>query len=185
MEKVAQDLKYTMKQLTLWLLIGILALSGCEGGTQTNIQSRCSGAHGPNVCTVTLVSIEGGVYHHDIKNSSFWQGATAIEVTVRITVEKGTLQVWLEDPQRNKTLVGVEPGQTAELKGIAWVTGTGERSFSVYFEPLGETKRPENVQAEIRYNTQHTISKSPRNSTTEVSSAVGSSERVEHVKMGP
>jgi len=146
-----------MKQLTLWLLIGILALSGCEGGTQTNVQSRCSGADGPNVCMVTLVSIEGGVYRHDIKNSSFWQGTTAIEVTVRITVEKGTIRVWLEDSQGNKTLAGVEPGQTAELKGVAYVTGTDKRSFSVYFEPLGETKRAENVQAEIRYNTQRTI----------------------------
>ena len=148
-----------MKKLTLWLLIGILALSGCEGGTKTNIQSRCSGANGPNVCLVTLVSIEGGVYRHDIKNSSFWQGTSAIEVTARITAEKGTLQVWLEDPERNKTLVGVEPGQTAELKGIAWVTGAGEqRRFSVYFEPLGETKRAENVQVEINYNTQQPVS---------------------------
>jgi len=106
---------------------------------------------------VTLVSIEGGVYRHDIKNSSFWQGTTAIEVTVRITVEKGTIRVWLEDPRGNKTLVGVEPGQAAELKGVAWVTGTDERSFSVYFEPLDEAKRAENVQAEIRYNTQRTI----------------------------
>jgi hypothetical protein len=95
---------------------------------------------GPNVCMVTLVSTEGSVYRHDIKNSSFWQGTTNIEVTARITVEKGTVQVWLEDSQGNKTLVGVEPGQTAELKGIAWVTGTDKRSFSVYFEPLGETK---------------------------------------------
>lgn len=155
-----------MKQLTLWLLIGILTLSGCKGGTQTIARSRCSGASGPNVCTVTLVSIEGGVYRHDIKNRSFWQGTSAIEVTVRVTVEKGIVQVWLEDPQRNKTLVRVKPGQTAELKGIAWVTGTTDgRSFGVYFEPLGDTKRAENVQAEIRYNTQHTISKSPRNST--------------------
>jgi len=146
-----------MKQLTLWLLIGILALSGCEGGTPMDVRSRCSGGDGPNVCTVTLDRIEGGVYRHDIKNSSFWQGTSAIEVTVRITVEKGTVQVWLEDSQGNKTLVGVEPGQTAELKGAARVTGTDKRSFSVYFEPLGEAKRAENVQAEIRYNTQRTI----------------------------
>ncbi len=146
-----------MKQLTLWLLIGILALAGCEGGTLTNVQSRCSGASGPNVCMVTLVSVEGGVYRHDVKNSSFWQGTTNIEVTVRITVEKGTVQVWLEDSHGNKTPVGVESGQTAELKGVAHVTGTDKRSFSVYFEPLGETKRAENVQAEIRYNTQRTI----------------------------
>ena len=106
---------------------------------------------------VTLVSTEGGVYRHDIKNSSFWQGTTNIEVTVRITVEKGTVQVWLEDSRGNKTIVGVEPGQTAELKGAAYVTGTDKRSFSVYFEPLGEPKRAENVQAEIRYNTQRTI----------------------------
>ena len=147
-----------MKQLTLWLLIGILALSGCGGGTQTDVRSRCSGASGPNECVVTLVSIEGGVYRHDIKNNSFWQGTGAIEVTVRITVEKGTLQVWLQDYRGNKTLVGVEPGQTAELKGVASVTHIGDtRSFSDYFEPLDETKRAENVQAEIRYDTKRTV----------------------------
>ena len=145
-----------MKQLTLALLIGILALSGCAADAPTSVESRCSSASGPNECMVTL-STEGGVYRHDIKNSSFWQGTTNIEVTVRITVEKGTVQVWLEDSRGNKTLVGVEPGQTAELKGAAYVTGTGTRSFSVYFEPLDETKRAENVQAEIRYNTQRTI----------------------------
>jgi hypothetical protein len=108
---------------------------------------------------VTLVSTEGGVYRYDVKNSSFWQGTDAIEVTVKVTVEKGTLQVWLEDRQRNKTLVGVEPGQTAELKGVASVTHSGDtRSFSVYFEPLDETKRAENVQAEIRYDTKRTVS---------------------------
>jgi len=148
-----------MKQLTLWLLIGILALSGCGGGTPMDVRSRCSGGDGPNVCTVTLDRIEGGVYRHDIKNNSFWQGTSAIEVTVRITVEKGTLQVWLEDRRGNKTIVGVEPGQTAELKGVASVTHIGgTRSFSVYFEPLDETKRAENVQAEIRYDTKRTVS---------------------------
>ena len=146
-----------MKQMTLWLLTGILALAGCGGGVQTDMRSRCSGASGPNVCMVTLVSTEGGVYRHDIKNSSFWQGTTNIEVTAQITVEKGTLQVWLEDSRGNKTLVGVEPGQTTELKGAAYVSGTDPRSFSVYFEPLGETKRAENVQAEIRYDTHRTI----------------------------
>ena len=111
------------------------------------------------MCTVTLVSIEGGVYRYDVKNDSFWPGTNAVEVTMQITVEKGTVQVWLEDPQRNKTIVGVEPGQTTELKGTAWVTGSRERSFSIYFEPLGEgeAKQAENVQAEIRYNTQRTI----------------------------
>jgi hypothetical protein len=106
---------------------------------------------------VTLDHIEGGVYRHDIKNSSFWQGTGAIEVTARITVEKGALQVWLQDYRGNKTLVGVEPGQTAELKGVAKVTHIGgTRSFSVYFEPLGEAERVENIQAEIRYDTHRT-----------------------------
>ena len=144
-----------MKQLTLLLLVGILALVGCEGGTETTISSRCNSSGRSNVCTVTLVSIKGGVYRYDVKNDSFWPGTNAVEVTMRITVERGTVQVWLEDPQRNKTIVGVEPGQTAELKGTAWVTGSSERSFSVYFEPLGEgeAKQAENVQAEIRYIT--------------------------------
>jgi len=144
-----------METRFLLLLVGILALAGCGGGAQTTVRSRCNSTNGSNVCTVTLVSIEGGVYRYDVKNSSFWPGTNAVEVTVRISVEKGTLRVWLEDPQRNTIIVGVEPGQTAEIKGTAWVTGIGERSFSVYFEPLGEgeAKRAENVQAEIRYNT--------------------------------
>src|SRR5512135_3756240 len=112
-----------MKQMTLWLLIGIVALAGCGGGASTEVRSVCSNSSGPNVCTVTLVSTEGGVYRYDVKNRSFWQGTTNIEVTVWITVEKGTLRVWLADSQGNKTLVGVEPGQTAELKGAAWVDG--------------------------------------------------------------
>ncbi len=146
-----------MKQLTLWLLMGVLVLSGCKGSVQTIAQSRGGGVSGPNVCWVTLVSTEGGVYRHDVKNRSFWQGTTNIEVTARITVEKGTVQVWLQDSQGNKTIVGVEPGQTAELKGAAYVSGTDPRSFSIYFEPLDETKRAENVRAEIHYDTEHTI----------------------------
>ena len=76
-------------------------------------------------------------------------------MTAQISVARGTLWVWLEDPLEHKITVTIEPGQTAELKGTAWVTGlSDESSFSVYFEPLseGETKRAENVQAEIRYN---------------------------------
>jgi len=147
-----------MKQLTLLLLVGILALVGCEGGTETTISSRCNSTGRSNVCTVTLVSIKGGVYRYDVKNDSFWPGTNAVEVTMQITVEKGTVQVWLEDPQRNKTIVGVEPGQTAELKGVASVTHIGStRSFRVYFEPLGEPKQAENVQAEIRYDTKRTV----------------------------
>jgi hypothetical protein len=110
------------------------------------------------VCTVTLVTVAGGVYRHVVKNDLFWPGSDNAEVTVRVSVEKGSLQVWLEDWQRNKTLIGVEPGQTAELKGVASVTyNGGARSFSVYFEPLDETKRVENVRAEIRYDTHHTV----------------------------
>ena len=143
-----------MRQLTLLLLVGMLALAGCKGENQTVVRSSCSRTGRSNVCTVTLVSVAGGVYRHVIKNDSFWPGTDNAEVTVRISVEKGSLQVWLEDRQGNKTIVGVEPGQTAELKGLAWLGG-GERAFSVYFEPLGEgeAKRAENVQAEIRYNT--------------------------------
>jgi len=125
------------------------------------------------------------MYSHKIKNNSFWQGTSEIEITARITVEKGTVQVWLEDLHKNKTLVRVEPGQTVELKGLAWVmTSMDERSFHVHFEPLGETKRAENVQVELRYNTLRPRSQLPRNLTAPVSSAVGSSVRVEHVKMG-
>jgi len=148
-----------MKQITLWLLIGVLALSACGGGgAQTDMRSECSRASGPNECMVTLVSLEGGIYRYDVENSAFWQGTTNIEVTVQITVEQGTVQVWLKDSRGTKASISVKPEQTAELTGVAQVmTGVDKRSFSVYFEALGDTQRAKNVRAEIHYNTQHTI----------------------------
>jgi hypothetical protein len=141
-----------MIRVMLGVLIAMLVLAGCEGGTRTKVTSRCSRSGGSNVCTVTLVSLEGGPYRHVIRNDRFYGGTSNVDVTAEITVEQGTVRVWVEDREGNQSVVEVEPGQPAELNGVASLTVlSDERSFSVYFEPLDETQRAENVQAEIHY----------------------------------
>jgi hypothetical protein len=146
-----KELEDTMKRLMLVLLIGILVLTGCDDSTGTKAQSMCRGGDGPNECTLTLVYING-LYRYDIVKEDVW--LSDIEVTAQITVEEGTVRVWLEDREGNQTVVGVEPGRAVELTGLADVTTSfDEDRFSIYFEALGEVKRAENVHAEIRFDT--------------------------------
>ncbi len=142
-----------MKKVILWHVVGLLMLTGCEGVGNAEVNSHCNSSGRSGVCTVTLVSIEGGPYRFKIENSSFWPGADAVQVTAEVSVERGRVQVWLEDPEGNRIAQSVKPGQPVELKGAADMTSIGdERSFSIYFEPQGDTKRAENVQAEIHYD---------------------------------
>ncbi|MCL4298449.1 MAG: hypothetical protein KJ077_22120 [Anaerolineae bacterium] len=142
-----------MKKVMLWLVVGLFILTGCEGGTTVEVNSHCNSSGRSGVCMVTLVSIDGGPYRFKIENDSFWSGAEAVQVTAQVSVEKGRLQVWLEDPEGNKIAENVKPGQSVELKGAAdMISFSDERSFSVYFEPQGDAKRAENVQAEIHYD---------------------------------
>ena len=138
------------------LLIGVLALAACSGGTQTDARSNCSSSGRSGTCTLTLVSIEGYSYRHEFQNSEFWPGAPGVQVKMQVTVEKGRVRVWLEDGQHNQVSALVEPGKTTELAGTAWLDTIGgdKRSFYVYFEPLitDDVKRAENVQALIQYD---------------------------------
>jgi hypothetical protein len=147
-----QDLEDTMKRVMLGLMIAVLVLAGCEGGTGTSAKSSCSRSGRDNTCTVTLVSIDGALYRHEIRNDRFYGGTSNVDVAAEITVEEGAVRVWVQDREGNQTSVDVEPGQTAELNGAASLrVFSDERSFSVYFEPLDETQHAANVKAEIRY----------------------------------
>ena len=147
----------TMRNLFPLLLIAMAALAGCDGGTgtQTEVQSNCSSEGGRGTCSVTLASIKGGTYRYEFSNDEFWPNGRGVDVTARVSVAKGAVKVWLEDPDQKKATLEVEPGETRELNGTAWLDTLGDnRSCYVYFEPLGvgDAKRAENVQAEIRYN---------------------------------
>jgi hypothetical protein len=141
-----------MKRVMLGVLIAVLALAGCEGGTATNVKSSCSYSNRANVCNVTLASLDGGPYRHTIRNDRFYGGTSNVEITAEITVEQGSVRVWVEDREKNQSVVEVEPGQPAELHGTASLTVfSDERAFSIYFEPLDEALHAENVKAEIHY----------------------------------
>jgi len=46
-----------MKKVILWLVVGLLTLTGCEGATNVEVNSQCTNSGRSGVCTVTLVSI--------------------------------------------------------------------------------------------------------------------------------
>jgi hypothetical protein len=141
-----------MKRVIVGLLIAVVVLAGCEGGTATNVKSSCSRAGRSNVCNVTLVSLDGGLYRHTIRNDRFYGGTSNVDITAEITVEEGSVRVWVEDREKHQSVVEVEPGQPAELHGAASLTVfSDERAFSIYFEPLDESQHAGNVKAEIHY----------------------------------
>jgi hypothetical protein len=146
-----------MRNVIPLLLLGLAALAGCNGGagTETEIRSNCSSEGRRGICNVTLVSIKGGTYRYELSDDDFWSNGRSVDLTARISVSKGAVKVWLEDPDRKKTTVEVEPGENGEIKGTAWLDTLNDKpTCYLYFEPLGEgeAKRAENVQAEVRYN---------------------------------
>jgi hypothetical protein len=99
--------------------IGADRVRGSDNGGGTLLLQQ----FGPvGVCSVTLASLDGGPYRFKIENDSFWPGAEAVQVTAQVSVEKGRIQVWLEDPAGNKIAQNVKPGESVELKGAADMT---------------------------------------------------------------
>lgn len=133
----------------------ILLLSACEGESAADVRSECSSSGRAGECTITITTLEGNYYRHEIGNSNFWPGAENVEVSVSLTVEKGEVLFWMENQQGNRYSVTVEPGQPAEIQGKAWLdTLNDKRSFYLYFElpGEGEAKRAENIRAQVRYD---------------------------------
>jgi hypothetical protein len=143
-----------MKKLFVLVVLMALALSACEGGaTATGVQSQCSHSNLSGSCTLTIGTLTGGAWTYRVENSNLRRAGGPVEVTVNVTVGTGTVNVWVEEGN-NRSAVTVAAGGTAEMTGMAAVSGTGdERYFRIYFEPQGEgdAKRAENIQAEIQY----------------------------------
>jgi hypothetical protein len=145
-------MKVARMVLALWM---IFLLSACEGGSATDVRSSCTRSGRAGECTITVISLEGYYYRHEISNTNFWPGADNVEVSVSLTVEKGEVLFWMEDRQGNKQSVTVRPGEIAEIQGKAWLdTLNDKRSFYLYFELPGEGEdhRAENIQAQVRYD---------------------------------
>lgn len=136
------------------LLVGVFIAAGCQGmASTTGTQAQCGSTNRDGSCTITINSLSGGAYSYEVKNTNFRRANAPVPVTVSVTVESGTVSVWLEDGN-NRNAVQVGPGQTANTSGTAQIRGTGdERYFQVFFEAQGEgdAKRAEGIRAEISY----------------------------------
>jgi hypothetical protein len=140
-----------MKKLGIPFLIWGLLILGCSGAT--NVNSSCSSSGNSGRCTLKFGKVEGNPYEYKME-ASLPPNAKSAEVTAQISSGKNALNVWFEDPDRNKIKVKVEPGQRTTLEGLARLqTDMAKQSISFYFEPLGEgdKKTAEDVEVEVRY----------------------------------
>jgi hypothetical protein len=144
-----------IKFVWLFLLAGILALTGCKSVGQADYRMDCKTSNRSGTCTLVISELSGVFNRQEISNQNFWPGADNVEVTVSAQVAHGTVKFWLEDRDKQVTSAIVEPGQLIQIQGKARLNVIGDkRSFYVYFEALGEGefKRAENLRAEIRYD---------------------------------
>lgn len=155
MVKYPEGLNYWMYKTFLWLILVCLLISGCSGAGQANYNSVCNSSGRKGTCNLTITELSGVFHRQEISNENFWSSATGVQVVVTTTVEKGRVQVWIEDQRHQKISAIVEPGQTVEIQGKAWLnTINDQRTFYVFFEALGEgeAKKAENIKAEVRYD---------------------------------
>ena len=103
-----------MKKLGIPFLIWGVLILGCSGA---NVNSSCSSSGNSGRCTLKFGKIEGNPYEYKME-VSLPPNAKSAEVTAQISSGKNALNVWVEDPDRNKIKV-VEPGQSATLEGLA------------------------------------------------------------------
>lgn len=140
-----------MKRIAFLFLLLTLLLAACETtGSSRGVQKNCRSSGASGSCTITILSMQGTV-SQKIENSSFRSGHDAAQVTATVTGGTGAVRVYVNTPGDQRSAVEVKPGETAELTGLADISGTDPRGFTIYFEVLEEGATVENIQAEIQY----------------------------------
>jgi hypothetical protein len=141
-----------MKKLIGPSIIWFLLVLGCSGGA-FNVSSNCSSSGNTGRCTLKFAKVSGSPYEYKVE-TTLPSSAAAAAVTAQISSKQKALTAWLEDPDRQKISVKVEPGETATLEGTARLQSSSDkRTFSIFLEPQGsgDDKTAENVEVEVRY----------------------------------
>ena len=131
-----------------WCLLGLLlvlvVVTACEGGSVTGSRERCSHKVDSGECAGSFKKLSG-TYTLDVENDRIFNN-TPVQVRVQVSVESGPLKVWVKSPDDETTSVEVSPGQMATLTGVA--VGQADQ-FGVKFQATeGEA---EGISYEISY----------------------------------
>jgi hypothetical protein len=134
-----------MKKQTWWVLVLLLvAVTACEGGSVSGSRERCSHKVDSGQCTGSFKKLSG-TYTLSVENDRIFNDIP-VQVQVQVSVESGPLKVWVKSPGDEITSVAVLPGQSATLTGVA--VGDAEK-FGVKFQAIEE--QAEAVSYEITY----------------------------------
>jgi hypothetical protein len=106
--------------LVLAMVLVLVLSAACEGGTSGSVSGsseRCSQKMGAGTCSGKWKRLRG-TYTKNVE-SDYISSGEAIAVEVQVSVEEGTVRVYIEDPDGGVTSVDVAPGSTGTLVGFA------------------------------------------------------------------
>jgi hypothetical protein len=133
--------------VVLTLATILIVVTACEGGTSGSVmgsRQRCSSKVDSGQCTGGFKKLSG-TYVVEVENDRIFLD-TPVRVEVQVSVESGSLKVWVESPGDEITSVDVAPGAPATLVGVAEGRGEG---FDVYLKAVQD--QAEGVSYEIIY----------------------------------
>jgi hypothetical protein len=122
-----------VRKLLFIIIILILAVSACSGGTAgsvTGSRQSCQGGSGEVTCDGKINKLSG-TYTLDLETSYFREG-DAVLVEAYFTVESGQMRVSIEAPDGTLEETQAVPGEIAILFGLA----TAESSFDENAVPI-------------------------------------------------
>ncbi len=119
----------------LCLAFVFMAVLACEGtsGSVMNSSQNCQSVGNRRECEGKFGKLSG-TYGIDIEDDNI-SSIDVIDVEVRVTVESGSVKIFVQGPGGELSSVQVRPGQPATLVGVAEGDFDG---FELTFEALDE-----------------------------------------------
>ena len=118
-----------------WLVLGalLISLAACTSGSVSGSGISCSKQRSGGSCSGSFNSLSG-TYSQDIEPSR--PRDRFVNADVDVSVDSGSVRVYVTDADGYEKSVTVTPDQPASLSGQARIT---TRKFRVYFEAVEGT----------------------------------------------
>jgi hypothetical protein len=128
----------------------LLMMSACEGGTSGSVRNSsltCRNLSGHGDCDGRIGRLSG-TYSIDIEDDGI-SPSDQVWVELSVSVDAGSMRVFMEKPDGEETSVEIDPGGPANITGVTQGEFDG---FEIGFQSLGEYA--EGITYTLSYSTQ-------------------------------